>query len=150
MKALAVSMAVVLTLAPQLAAADWSRVAGIRAGDNIRVETASGKQNGRLVAATDDELRLTPASGTEVAVRRSDVRRVFVQSRSNRVRNTIIGAAVGVGIGAVLYGTLGTLFRNEGDEQTGYMLAVPIAVGTAVGAAMPTGKMKKVYDSKDQ
>jgi hypothetical protein len=128
--------------------ADWTRVTALRAGETVRIETASGKQTGRFISASDEAVRFTSGGGLEVSVARSEAKRVYVQSQSRRVRNTIIGAAVGVAVGAVIYGTLGTLFRNEGDEQTGYMLALPIAAGTAVGAALPTGSMKKVYDAK--
>ena len=127
--------------------ADWGRLSAIRAGETVRIETASGNQTGRFISASENNVRFTSDGGAEVSVARSDAKRVYVQSKSRRVRNTIIGAAVGVAVGAVIYGTLGTLFRNEGDEQTGYMLALPIAAGTAVGAALPTGSMKKIYDA---
>ena len=128
--------------------ADWARVIALRAGEPVRVETASGKQTGHFVAATDDTLRFAANGGAEISVARPEVKSVYARSKSHRVRNTIIGAAIGVAAGAVIYGTLGALFRNETNDETGYMLAVPIAVGTAVGAALPTGSMKKIYDVK--
>ena len=127
--------------------ADWTRVSNLRAGEKVRVETTSAKQTGTLVSVDADAVRLTSGDGAQVSVPRADIQRVYARSKSNRVRNTIIGAAVGVAVGAVVYGTLGSLFRNEGREDTAFMLAVPIGVGTAVGAAMPTGSLKKVYDA---
>ena len=128
--------------------ADWARVIALRLGDPVRVETASAKQTGRFVAATVDTLRFTTNANADISVARPEVTRVYARSKSHRIRNTVIGAAVGVAVGAVIYGTLGSWFRNEGREDTGFMLTVPIAAGTAVGAALPTGSMKKIYDVK--
>jgi hypothetical protein len=86
--------------------------------------------------------------GGTVAVSRGDVQRVYVRTKSHRARNAIIGTAIGVAAGAVLYGTLGSWFRNEGREDTGWMLAVPIGVGAGVSAALPTGTMRKIYDAR--
>src|SRR5690349_6488553 len=88
-------------------AADWSRVTAIEDGSKIRVHTTRGKQTGRFVAASEVDVRLTPAAGPEIVVPRVEVTRVYVQSRSHRLRNLIIGTAVGVAIGAVVYGTIG-------------------------------------------
>lgn len=140
---------ILLLVALQMTAADWSRVAALRPGEKVRVHAATSKQTGTLGLVTNDAIRFNSKDGGEVTVPRSEVTRVYVQSRSHRLRNTIIGAAVGVATGVVLYGTLGAMFRNEGNDDTGQMLGVPIAVGAAVAAAMPTGTMKKIYDVKE-
>lgn len=127
--------------------ADWTRVTELSANVIVRVETATGKQIGTLLSASDEALRFTTTEGTDVSVGRTEIRKVYVRTKSHRVRNAIIGTAVGVAVGAVIYGTLGALFRNEGRDDTALMLAVPIGIGSAVGAALPTGSMKKVYDA---
>jgi hypothetical protein len=142
-------LGLLLAFVAALTAAEWSRLNTLKPGSEVRVETARTVQTGRLVAVSDDAVRFTSDGAGEVALARAEVTRVYARGKSNRVRNAIIGTAVGVGIGAVMYGTLGTWFRNEGDGDTAYMLAVPIAVGAGVGAALPTGTMKKIYDSRD-
>jgi hypothetical protein len=125
----------------------WDKVQALKPGQEIRVETAQGKQMGLLVEAGSAALRFQPQGGAEISVVSADVQRVYVRKKSNRLRNTLIGAGVGVAVGAVVYGTLGTLFRNEtGDEPM--LLVAPILIGTGVGAALPSGGMKLVYDAK--
>ena len=75
---------------------------------------------------------------------------MYSQSQSHRVRNTMIGTVVGVAVGVTLYGTLGALFRNESADDTTPMLVAPMAVGAALGAVLPTGRMMKIYDAKDE
>lgn len=127
--------------------ADWTRVTELPANAIVRVETATGKQIGTLLSVSDEAMRFTTKEGTDLSVGRPEIRKVYVRTKSHRVRNAIIGTAAGVAVGAVIYGTLGVLFRNEGREDTAYMLAVPIGIGSAVGAALPTGSMKKIYDA---
>jgi uncharacterized protein YcfJ len=119
----------------------WSRVESIPVGQRVRIETATQKQTGQLVSVSDDSVRLDTTT-----VLRSEVTRVYVQSASHRKRNAIIGTVIGAGVGIAVYATLGLLLRNEGGEGTEVLLIAPAAAGAAIGAAIPTGKMKKVYD----
>lgn len=125
--------------------ADWTRVEAIDKGHRIRVETANKTQNGEFLNASGTEVNLTSRDGAHVSVLKSDVRRVYVQSKSRRLRNTIIGTAVGVAVGITLYATVGQYFRNEGHGGSEAMLVVPIAAGAALGA-LPSSRMQKIYD----
>jgi hypothetical protein len=111
----------------------------------VRVETVTQRQTGHVVSVSDDSIRLDSTS-----VPRSEITRVYAQSASQRKRNTIIGAAIGVGIGIAMYATLGRLLGNEGAEGTELLAIVPAAAGAAIGAAVPTGRMKKVYDANQR
>jgi hypothetical protein len=125
----------------------WDTVRAISPGHKIRVHTGDKKQKGTLLASSEDTLRLQTGSG-EIAVPRSEVTRVYSQSKSHRLRNVIIGTVVGVAAGAVLYGTLGTLLRNESSDDTAPLLLAPAFAGLGIGGAIPTGRMKLVYDAK--
>jgi hypothetical protein len=129
------------------ATGSWEDVAGLPSGEQVRIHTASQRYEGVLASVSDTEIAITPAGGASVGIPRSDVQRVYVRTKSHRVRNTIIGTAIGVAAGAVLYGTLGSWFRNEGRDDTGWMLAVPIGIGAGVSAALPTGTMRRIYDA---
>jgi hypothetical protein len=120
----------------------------VPSGHPIRVHTGAQQQKGTFVAVEGDTLQFKTVAGTEVKVSKSDVEKVYSQSPSHRRRNFIIGAIIGVAVGAVAYGTLGALLENEGADDVAGVLFVPIAVGGAVGAALPTGRMKLVYDAK--
>ena len=126
-------------------AASWESVIAAPAGLKVRVETSQAKQTGTLVEATSDAVIIRTGSTGQVSIARADIRRVYAQTRSNRLRNTLIGLGVGVAVGAVLYGTIGQVFRSEGAESGGF-LAAPVAIGAAVGVALPTGGMKRIYD----
>jgi hypothetical protein len=132
-----------------LAFGQWSGISTVGEGHKIRVETAQKKYKGTFSGLTDTAVKLTSGDG-EVSVPRSEVLRVYSQSQSHRVRNTIIGTAIGVAVGVTLYGTLGALFRNESSDDTTPMLVAPMAVGAALGAVLPTGRMMKIYDAKDE
>ena len=120
----------------------WARVQSIPAGQQLRVETADQKHTGRLVSVSADSVRLEATT-----VPRSEVTRIYAKSTSHRKRNTIIGTAIGVGVGVAMYATLGRLLGNEGAEGTHVLAVLPAAAGAAIGAALPTGRMKKVYDA---
>jgi hypothetical protein len=138
MKLLLILLCAALTYAQD----PWERVQSIPAGRQVRVETATQKHTGELVSVSSDAVRVAA-----MTVPRSEVTRVYARSTSHRKRNAIIGTAIGVGIGIGVYATLGLLLRNEGGEGTEILLIAPSAAGAAIGAAMPTGRMKKVYDA---
>ena len=146
-----IRVAIMLIVAVALCAAkdgsgfSWENLSSLRTGDTIRVDNGKQKVSGQLVAVTAEQITVQARDG-ETRFARSDVRRVHTRSASHRLRNTLIGLGVGAAVGAVLYGTIGQLFRNEG-ATTGGFLGLPMAAGTAVGAALPARGWKKVYDS---
>jgi hypothetical protein len=126
----------------------WTALLALSPGEHVRVQTASERHEGTLTGKSATGITITPATGGPVAVERADVQRVFVRTKSHRLRNAIIGTAIGVAAGAVLYGTLGSWFRNEGRDDTSWMLAAPIGIGAGVSAALPTGAMRKIYEKR--
>ena len=123
----------------------WERVGTIAAGTELRVETAAGKREGRLVSANDTGITLRRGDAPEETIARADVRRVRARQGSHRMRNTIIGSAIGLGAGAIVYGTLGGLLKNEGAEGVEVLLLLPAAAGALIGAALPAKRMVTVY-----
>ena len=71
-----------------LAFGEWSGISTVGEGHKIRVETAQKKYKGTFLGLTDTAVKLTSQDG-EVSVSRSEVLRVYSQSQSHRVRNTI-------------------------------------------------------------
>lgn len=124
---------------------DWQRVNSIAAGTKVRVETAAEKIEGAFVAGSADAITLRRGNADE-SIARAGVRRVKVQQGSHRRRNTIIGTVVGLAIGAVTYGTLGTLLKNEGGEDVEMLLLAPVGAGALLGAVLPATRMVTVYE----
>jgi hypothetical protein len=143
-----VAIALTLWVAPQYVCASdagaWEQLGAVQSGRTIRVESSQAKQTGAFVRLSDESITFHSRRDGEVTVPRSEVKRVYAQSGSRRVRNTIIGVAAGAAIGIVFYSTIGQLFRNEGGESAG-LIALPIAAGTAIGAALPARRMVLMY-----
>jgi hypothetical protein len=128
------------------ATTEWSILASIDPGHKVRVETSMKKHTGTFAGASGEAITLNTKDG-QLSISRADVVRVYSQSKSNRVRNALIGAGVGTALGVVSYATFGTTLRNEGAENTGLQLVIAPLGGAAVGALIPTGSMKKIYDA---
>ena len=125
----------------------WENIRAVRMGERVRVDTAQSKQNGILESIDGDAITFRSDGNRVLTISRADVTRVYTRSRSHRVRNLLIGTGVGAAIGAVLYGTIGEIIRNETRDAPGLLL-FPIGIGAAIGAAMPTGGWTKVYENK--
>jgi hypothetical protein len=125
----------------------WDTLSSIDQGHRVRIETSAKKYTGAFAGASEDVIRLNAKDG-QISISRNEVMRVYLQSRSSRLRNTLIGAGIGTAVGVIAYSTLGRLLRNEGGQDTeARLLMPPIAIGAAAGAVLPTGSMKKVYDA---
>ena len=125
----------------------WTALASIDPGHKIRVETSTKKHTGTFMGASDECITLN-TEDRQLSIPRGDVKRVYFRSHSHRLRNTLIGAGIGAAVGVITYNTLGARLRNEGGENTGPQLFMaPIGIGTGIGAAIPTGSMKKIYDA---
>jgi hypothetical protein len=77
-------------------------------------------------------------AASRIAIERNKVRRVQVRSGARRVRNLVIGAAIGLAVGVTVDQTVGAYLRNEtGDSGRGITYAAPIVVFGGIGAALP-------------
>ena len=124
----------------------WVAVQRIRPGETVRVHVPGHQYKGTLTSVSEDTISVSTSSG-QISTPRPDVALVYLKTPSHRLRNTLIGAAVGTAIAVVLYATLGALFRNEtGENHAGELVVLPIGVLTLVGAVSPTGTMRKIYD----
>lgn len=118
------------------AQSDWKTVEQLPAGSKLRIALDDGARiNGLVAAATDQALRLQ--AGREIP--RASVRQIWDRAKSHRRRNALIGAAIGVGAGAILDATVGTYARNESrpEVRTGlYVYSIGISAG--IGALFPS------------
>jgi hypothetical protein len=80
--------------------ASWANLSTLRAGQKIQVvEMNSKKHSGTFVNVSDTAIWYKEAAG-EQAIQRHDVRSVKLMENKHRLRNTLIGGAVGAGAGA--------------------------------------------------
>jgi hypothetical protein len=132
---------------PQAAADEtgWSNLQQLRVGQKIEVvDTNLKKHKGTFLSFSDEAISLRVGKD-EVGVQRPNVLRVSLREKSKRLRNALIGMAIGAGAGVAaveicaqassgLSPCLGQDFR-----ATAYAILVPVggAVGAGIGAAFP-------------
>jgi hypothetical protein len=144
---------IVLTLG--IAAAqqpEWDNVKRIAKDTEIRVSLfgsngSDGKSyRGQLQSATDDSLMMVAASSQETLAR-AQIKKVSTKKKGHRLRNTLIGAGVGVAAGAVI-GVASN--QDEGFLAIATEVLTPVGavLGAAIGAAIPTGGWHDVYRVK--
>jgi hypothetical protein len=141
-------MSTVLSAAIAMAQTGWDRLQSIPPGRTIRVHTAKNRLEGAFVSASSDAVNLKLGDGQQISISQSDVSRVDAKSSSHRGRNTLIGTAIGAGIGIAFYASYGQILRNEGAKGTEAIMMIPTASGAGIGALLPTGRYKKIYDAR--
>lgn len=128
-----------ITLATLCSAADsWDDVRTIKAGEKVRVvERSMRSRTGEFVRVDATGITFT-VDGQESTVEQAEVARVAVHRPARRLRNALIGAAVGVGLGVAIDQSLGERLRNEGSEQRALIYVGSIGAGAGIGAAVGT------------
>jgi len=159
--ALALSTFGAITVLPLRAAdsraaiASWDNLQNLRPGQEIRVVLNDAQSyQGQLGSLSDGGITLRQAAG-EQTFARQDILRVSSKAQKRRVRNALLGAAVGagggLGIGAAAdHGScknvsFGPCFPNLGKEVITPLGAL---AGAVVGAVMPTGGWHEVYRAR--
>jgi hypothetical protein len=131
--------------------ANWSNLAKLASGARIRVVLMNGKSYTGKFRSLSDELIVVALGHGERAFERQNVLRVSTLGKSHRLRNTLIGAAVGVGAGFAFGGLADDedYFHFDKEDQN-YTIFAPsfTVVGTIVGAALPTGRWRDLYRSR--
>lgn len=128
-----------LLLAADPALHQWSNLERLAPSERLEVMDSKMKSyRGTLASWNDTHLNLTTSRGP-VQFERQQVFRVSLLGQSHRVRNTLIGAAIGGGAGLAIGAMADKRFSNEGREHIGKTLFAPIGlgVGAGLGAAMP-------------
>src|ERR1017187_8110164 len=121
----------------------WSRVQRLHAGTRIAIDLSDQRRvEGRFARASETEL--TYEASREITVSRDTVIRVDRGPRLSRVMRTLLGAAIGLGGGAILNATLGARFSNEGRDITAITLGGGAAIGAGIGA-ITGGGYKTIY-----
>jgi hypothetical protein len=126
----------VVTCAP-LTAQSWDSLRDVQ-GKHVKVTETSGEdRKGICDSITADGITIQ-AGSSRITIERNKVRRVQARSGARRVRNLVIGAAIGLAVGVAVDQTVGAYLRNEtGDSGRGITYAAPIVVFGGIGAALP-------------
>ncbi len=84
----------------QTSKSSWANLSALQPGQKIQVVHMNSRQEtGRFLNVADTAITLQEKSG-EQTIQKQDVRVVKLMKNKHRLRNTLIGAAVGTGVAA--------------------------------------------------
>ncbi|MEQ1604292.1 MAG: hypothetical protein ABL999_05430 [Pyrinomonadaceae bacterium] len=129
---------------------DWAAVKTLGSGQEIRVETKSGKKfDGTLGSVSDNKIVVVTKGKTE-EVAFTEVKKVHRVGNGSRGPGIAIGAAAGAGVGAAIGG--GVLAATGGSDDTIGVITPFILVGAGLGALagafIPRKKRTLIYEAK--
>src|ERR1039457_3608951 len=128
--------------------ANWANLNQLVTGAEIRVTLANGKTlRGFVQRVTPESLAINATTGQET-LSRQDIRRADLKRPGHRGRNTLIGLAVGTGVGLAA-GAVADSKAGPGIwlPNAGKVVLTPLGaiIGTVVGVALPNGGWREVY-----
>lgn len=140
---------VAIGVLPGLAQTDsWNSVKAMT-GQDVAVKKSNGETVfGRMSSADDSGIVIRIASKTAVSdtnstIAKSEVRKIWMAklkfSGRQTAKGALYGAAIGAGVGAIIYAGLP---RNESTDGL-EVLAVPLAVGIGTGVGLLAGFFSK-------
>ena len=110
----------------------WENLTTLQANEKIQVvEMNATKVSGLFSNVSDAAISLQEKAGQQT-IPRQDVRSVKLMKHQHRLRNTLIGAAVGAGAGA----GIGTVGHRQGSLQNPNGTFIKPAQGAAIGAVL--------------
>jgi hypothetical protein len=125
---------------------EWDDLAILKPGQQIRVEMNDAKTyQGAFQALNDEGITLRQPAG-EQTIARKDILRVDAYSggRNHRLRNTIIGVAVGASLATTLV-LINHSPRNHWFPSTAWVWPVFVGPCAGLGAELPTAGWHEVY-----
>ena len=127
---------------------NWGNLKRLAPGDEIHIVLNDAKSYRANFQSVSDQAIVVRLATGEQTFTRKNVLRVSTKGQSHRLRNAVLGAAIGVGLGfAVATGTS----RNDSEAQAiGYAVIPPFmaAAGAGVGAFLPSGGWHDVYRAR--
>jgi hypothetical protein len=123
----------------------WSNLNRLAKGQRIEVvDTKLKTHRGEYGGAGTDDLTIQTASGPLV-MNRDAVFRVSLQERSRRLRNTLLGAAIGGGAALGIGVIADRRFSNEGRDHLAKTVLTPIGLGVGAGLGATAGGFETIY-----
>jgi hypothetical protein len=126
--------------------ASWENLHTLQPGEWIQLlETNSTKVSGTFLNVSDEAISFQEKA-RQAMVQRPDVRSVMLRTNEHRLRNTLLGAAIGFGAGAAIGAatyhepTPGLSFGSFRGLNASVGALFGVVGGTVVGALWPSHK----------
>ena len=134
---------------PSKPQASWNNLSNLARGDDVKVVANGSAQRGAFQGMTGDIMVVHMPTGDQTFERQS-VTQVLVKRDGHRGRHAFIGLLVGttggLGVGAVADAALhDNWFPNFGK---GLFTPAGAMVGATIGALLPGGGWKKIYEAR--
>ncbi len=131
----------------QTAEGSWQNLNQLRAGQKIEVvDTNLKKLKGTFLSFSEEAISLRVGKD-EVGVQRPNVFRVSSREHSKRLRNTLIGLAVGGAAGLAIGAAVDSSFSEE-DENIAKAIFTPIGLGAGAGLGAAFPGYQTIYRAK--
>jgi hypothetical protein len=130
--------------------ANWTILKGLAPGDEIKVAVKSGKsETGTLRGVTEDGIVLRLTAENRLFERQS-ISAVFAKREGHRARHALIGTLAGLGAGLAIGAVSDARQHDNWFPNFGKLFMTPVGtlVGGGVGALLPSGKWRKIYDAR--
>ena len=127
----------------------WANLSALQAGQKVQiVDMNSKKHSGAFVSVSDKAISYQEAAGEQM-IQKQDVRSVKLMENKHRLRNTLIGGAVGAGAGAGIAAAADHPCSSQGfcidpigrGGAAGIGAVVGFVGGAVVGVLWPSHKM---------
>jgi hypothetical protein len=134
---------------PSKPQASWNNLSNLARGDDVKILANGSAQRGAFQSLTGDIMVVHMPTGDQTFERQS-VTQVLVKRDGHRGRHALIGLLVGttggLGVGAVADAALhDNWFPNFGK---GLFTPAGAMVGATIGALLPGGGWKKIYEAR--
>lgn len=123
--------------------ASWANLSALQAGQKIQiVDTNSKKHSGTFVGVSETAISYQETAGAQ-SIQKQDVNSVKLTGNTHRLRNAIIGGAVGAGAGAGITAAAWENHGFAGGKGTGAAVGAVIGfvAGAVVGVLSPSHKI---------
>lgn len=123
----------------------WSNLQRLQTGQRIEVvDTKLKTYRGEYAGAGTDDLTIQTSKGPLV-MSAGSVLRVSLRKHSNRLRNTLLGAAIGGGAALAIGAIADRRFSNEGRDHFAKSILTPIGLGVGAGLGAASGGFETIY-----
>lgn len=143
---LAVFLSLFVLGTPVFSQSGWEDLNAKILNKKISVEEHGGnKHQGIAREVGTEDIVLASESGDKVTVKREDVKKIKVRSRT---KGMLWGLAIGAGIGTLCGASLYNYFENEGGGGEAFVAAsLGIFAGAGAGIGAASGAMQTVYQA---